>query len=68
MGYFHQQQHCKKLCRRCLGADYRERLKRVKIASIGPITTATLRELGLEPTLQAETYNIDGLVAAIQKK
>ena len=48
-----------------LGADYRERLKRVKIASIGPITTATLRELGLEPTLQAETFNVDGLVQSI---
>ena len=37
-----------------LGADYRNKLSDVKIASIGPITTATLRELGLEPTVQAE--------------
>jgi uroporphyrinogen III methyltransferase/synthase len=48
-----------------LGPDYRERLKAVKLASIGPVTTATLRELGLEPTVQAETFNIDGLVEAM---
>jgi uroporphyrinogen III methyltransferase/synthase len=48
-----------------LGSDYREKLKGVKIASIGPITTATLRELGLEPDVQAETFNVGGLVAAI---
>src|SRR5581483_8679047 len=49
-----------------LGASYREQLKGVKIASIGPITTSTLRELGLEPTIQAETFDIDGLVKALQ--
>jgi uroporphyrinogen III methyltransferase/synthase len=50
-----------------LGSNYRERLKNVKIASIGPITTATLRELGLEPTVQAETFNVEGLIAAMRK-
>jgi uroporphyrinogen III methyltransferase / synthase len=50
-----------------LGADYRQKLADVKIASIGPITTQTLRELGLEPTVQAETFNVEGLVEAIQK-
>jgi uroporphyrinogen III methyltransferase/synthase len=48
-----------------LGPDYRERLKGARLASIGPVTTATLRELGLEPTVQAETFNIDGLIAAM---
>jgi uroporphyrinogen III methyltransferase/synthase len=48
-----------------LGPGYRERLEAVKLASIGPVTTATLRELGLEPTVQADTFNIDGLVAAM---
>jgi uroporphyrinogen III methyltransferase/synthase len=48
-----------------LGPDYRERLKDVKLASIGPVTTTTLRELGLEPTVQADTFNIEGLVDAI---
>jgi uroporphyrinogen III methyltransferase/synthase len=48
-----------------LGSDERTKLKQVKIASIGPITTATLRDLGLEPTIQADIFNIDGLVQAI---
>jgi uroporphyrinogen III methyltransferase/synthase len=38
----------------------------VKLASIGPITTATLRQLGLEPTVQADTFNLDGLLAAMR--
>lgn len=50
-----------------LGETYREKLAGVRIASIGPITTATLRELGLEPTIQAETFNIDGLVDSLVK-
>jgi uroporphyrinogen III methyltransferase/synthase len=50
-----------------LGPDYRQQLQSVKIASIGPITTQTLRELGLEPTIQADTFNIEGLVDAIQR-
>jgi uroporphyrinogen III methyltransferase/synthase len=50
-----------------LGPDYRDRLRGVKLASIGPVTTATLRELGLEPTVQAETFNVEGLVAAMRK-
>jgi uroporphyrinogen III methyltransferase/synthase len=49
-----------------LGPDFRERLKGVRIASIGPITTATLKELGLEPTAQAEQFNLEGLVGAIR--
>jgi uroporphyrinogen III methyltransferase/synthase len=48
-----------------LGADYKAKLAGVKLASIGPITTGTLRELGLTPAVQADTFNIDGLVTAI---
>ena len=48
-----------------LGPEYRDKLQRVKLASIGPITTQTLRELGLEPTIQAETFNIEGLMQAL---
>jgi uroporphyrinogen III methyltransferase/synthase len=48
-----------------LGASYPERMSRLKIASIGPITTTTLRELGLTPTVEAKTFNVDGLVDAI---
>ena len=50
-----------------LGDGYGEKLRGVNIASIGPITTATLKELGLEPAVQAETFNVDGLVASIEK-
>ena len=50
-----------------LGPNYRDRIRGVKLASIGPITTATLRELGLEPTVQADRFNLDGLVDAISK-
>jgi uroporphyrinogen III methyltransferase/synthase len=48
-----------------VGEGYREKLAGVKIASIGPITTATLRELRLEPTVQAETFTVDGLINSI---
>ncbi len=37
----------------------------VKIASIGPITTATAKKLGLAITAEASPYTTDGLVAAI---
>jgi uroporphyrinogen III methyltransferase/synthase len=49
-----------------LGPDYRDRLSRTKLASIGPITTATLREAGLAPAAEARAFNIDGLIEAIK--
>jgi uroporphyrinogen III methyltransferase / synthase len=33
--------------------------------SIGPITSATARELGLEVHAEAERHDIDGLVEAV---
>ncbi len=48
-----------------LGANYRDQLRGVKLASIGPITTRTLVELGLNPQVEAETYDIPGLAAAM---
>jgi uroporphyrinogen III methyltransferase/synthase len=36
-----------------------------RIASIGPVTSATLREHGLEPDVEAERHDLDGLVAAL---
>ena len=48
-----------------LGANYRDQLSQVKLASIGPITSATIREAGLKIDAEAKTFNIDGLVAAI---
>jgi uroporphyrinogen III methyltransferase/synthase len=49
-----------------LGPDYARKLAGVKIASIGPITSSTLKELGLTPTIQAESFNVEGLVEAIR--
>jgi uroporphyrinogen III methyltransferase/synthase len=37
----------------------------VKVASIGPITSATLREHGFEPHAEAAPHTVDGLIAAI---
>lgn len=48
-----------------LGGDYKLKLAGVKLASIGPITTATMKELGLVPTVQADSFNIDGIVGSI---
>ncbi|MBR5876704.1 MAG: uroporphyrinogen-III C-methyltransferase [Akkermansia sp.] len=36
-----------------------------KVASIGPVTTATLREFGIEPHIVCETHNIPALTEAI---
>jgi uroporphyrinogen III methyltransferase/synthase len=43
----------------------REELKGIKVASIGPITSATARELGLEVTVEAAQHTIDGLLDTI---
>jgi uroporphyrinogen-III synthase len=40
-------------------------LQRARIASIGPVTSATARNLGLKVAVEANPYTIDGLVAAI---
>lgn len=49
-----------------LGERYRERLADVKIASIGPVTSETLSNLGLEPDVTASHHDIAGLVEAIR--
>ncbi len=42
-------------------------LRRTKLVSISPITSATLRELGYEPAAEAGEYTMAGVVAAICK-
>ena len=37
----------------------------IRTASIGPVTSATLRELGLNVDIEAKVYTMSGLVAAI---
>jgi uroporphyrinogen III methyltransferase/synthase len=45
-----------------LGVDI---LRTIKIASIGPVTSATIRSLGLEVAVEASPYTVDGLLEAI---
>jgi uroporphyrinogen III methyltransferase/synthase len=40
-------------------------LRNTRLASISPITSATLRELGYEPAVEAKAYTMAGVVAAI---
>lgn len=46
---------------RLLGDD----LRRSRLASISPITSATLRELGYEPAAEATQYTMEGLAEAM---
>jgi uroporphyrinogen III methyltransferase/synthase len=40
-------------------------LEGVKVASIGPVTSKTARDLGIEVTVEAAKFTVDGLVEAI---
>jgi len=40
-------------------------VERIRLASIGPVTSSTLRELGLPVDIEAKEYTIPGLIAAI---
>jgi len=44
-----------------------EKLLQSKLASISPVTSTTLRELGYEPAAEAEQYTMPGLVQAIRR-
>jgi uroporphyrinogen III methyltransferase/synthase len=48
-----------------LSADRLAKIKSIKIASIGPATSQSLRAVGWEPTAEAKTYNAAGLARAI---
>jgi len=43
-------------------------LEGVKVASIGPVTSKTARELGIQVTVEAAPFTIDGLVEAILRR
>jgi uroporphyrinogen-III synthase len=49
-----------------LGSRQISRLDEMRLASIGPVTSSTLRELGLRVDIQAKEFTIPGLVAAIE--
>jgi uroporphyrinogen III methyltransferase/synthase len=46
------------------GADA---LRGVAVASIGPITTRTARDLGIEVTAEAGEFTIEGLLEAVRR-
>ncbi|MEP6643667.1 MAG: uroporphyrinogen-III synthase [Acidobacteriaceae bacterium] len=46
--------------------EVKKQLKGIKLASIGPITSATLREMGLSVDIEAHEYDVPGLVRAIE--
>lgn len=48
-----------------LGSTYQQALGDVHIASIGPVTSKTLRDAGFAPTIEAREYTVQGLVLAI---
>jgi uroporphyrinogen III methyltransferase/synthase len=50
---------------RSLVALYGEALRTTRLASISPITSATLAELGHRPAVEAQEYTMTGLVDAI---
>ncbi|MEO8497526.1 MAG: uroporphyrinogen-III synthase, partial [Planctomycetota bacterium] len=52
---------------RSLAAMFGSALSQARLASISPITSATLRECGFEPAVEAAEYTMAGVVAAIER-
>ena len=50
---------------RSLAALFGDALRQSKLASISPITSGVLRELGYQPAAEATEYTMSGLVEAI---
>lgn len=50
---------------RSLVSLFGDELRQTKLASISPITTATLRELGFEPVVEASVFTMEGVVDAM---
>lgn len=48
-----------------LDKKHHNRLREIWLASIGPVTSKTLRDAGFPPTVEAREYNMNGLVMAI---
>ena len=49
-----------------LSSINKDNLKNIKTAAIGPITSATLKDFGIDADIVATEYTIDGLVEAIR--
>ncbi|MBI3723767.1 uroporphyrinogen-III synthase, partial [bacterium] len=56
------------VARRIGDAELRRRFSKERpiVASMGPIASATLRELGVEPQVEASEHTASGLVAAVR--
>jgi uroporphyrinogen III methyltransferase/synthase len=50
-----------------LGSDAAALLATITVASIGPITTGTLREAAVRVDVSAESYTVEGLLDALQR-
>ena len=50
---------------RSLASLFGEQLRKGRLASISPVTTETLKELGFEPAVEAKQYTMRGVVEAI---
>ena len=50
---------------RSLAALFGEHLRKARLASISPITSDVLRQVGFEPAVEARQYTMEGLVEAI---
>lgn len=50
-----------------LGPSARERLARVTVGSIGPITSKALEERGVAPSVTAKVYTVQGLLDALEE-
>ncbi len=48
-----------------VGSKAQRTIKDIQLASIGPVTSATLRELQIPPTIEAREFTMGGLVRAI---
>ena len=55
----------KNLVRAAGPAPLRNVSHNVRIASIGPVTSRTVRECGLEVDAEADPYTMEGLIAAL---
>lgn len=51
----------------CFSVLDRAIVQSTRVASIGPVTSATLRKHGIEPTVEAPTFTTEGLIEAIQR-
>jgi len=49
-----------------LGPPRREALRRIKLASIGPVTSKAMRDAGFQETVEADPHDVPGLVAAMK--